>query len=358
MKYAYTASYTTESKVYKLYPSGDGLHVYRISPDGEVWDEIQTVVASNPAFIGFDMDKKVVYAAHSNSPVPVPGITAYSVDKETGLLTAMEKQLDFGCPICCFSVHPSNRYMVAADFKGNVYTVKLDQNGALDEITDTIALEGTTGPLTNIQKCSRPHHIPFDLDGNFLVIPDKGFDKVHVYRLDLQSGKLEKVSETPVRPGACVRHVAFHPNRKAVYIVAEYTSSVYVFDYDSKNGLIELRQIISSERSTYCGMYTKASEIEVHPNGKFLYVSNRGDDTIGIFSIDADTGLLTPIEWKETDGGIPRFFCLSEDGSHIYVGNQKSANVADFLVDSETGKLTRSGGLKPVPCPTWILFSD
>lgn len=357
-KYAYTASYTTESAAYNRYAAGEGVHVYRISESCNEWDEIQCIKEPNPAFIGFGRGKTVIYVAHSASPVPVSGLVAYVVNRETGLLTKMDQQLYFGKPICCFSVHKSNQYMVAADFNGMIYAIALNQDGSLKEITDTVALEGTPGPLTKIQKCSRPHHIPFDLDGNYLVIPDKGYDLVHVYRLNLDSGKLEKVSETAIRPASCARHIAFHPNRKSVYMAAEFTSKVYVFDYDAEKGALKKRQIISAERSTYVGNYCKSSEIAVHPNGKFLYVSNRGDNTIGIFAIDEYTRELAPLAWQATHGEIPRYFCLSDDGSTLYVGNQKSGSVAVFDVDAVNGMLSFHAPLIPVPCPTWILFSE
>ena len=268
----------------------------------------------------------------------------------------MAQQIDFGKPICCFSMERSGQYMVAADFQGTVYVISLNRDGTLREITDAVALKGTLGPLTKVQKCSRPHHIPFDLDDNYVVIPDKGYDLVHVYRLNMGSGKLELRSQTPIRPASCARHVAFHPNRRNVYLAAEYTSKVYTFAYDAKKGDLTPIQILSTERSTYTGNYCKCSEIVVHPNGKFLYVSNRGDNTIGIFSIDEQSGSLEPIGWTETRGEIPRYFCLNEAGTKMYVGNQKSGNVSIFDVDTQSGALSWSAPLIYVPCPTWLLF--
>lgn len=355
-RYAYTGSYTTENSAYNRYPAGKGIHVYRVSDEGMTWSEIQCVEEPNPAFIGFGPGQDVLYAAHSASPEPVSGIVAYHVDKESGLLSKMAHQLDLGKPICCFSVHKSGRYIVAADFKGVLHVISLRADGSLESITDTVALEGKLGPLTKIQKCSRPHHIPFDLGGDLLVIPDKGYDLVHIYRLDPCSGKLERLSATGIRPASCARHIAFHPDRKHVYMAAEFTSKVYVFDYNAQDGTLETRQIVSAERSTYVGNYCKSSEISVHPNGRYLYVSNRGDNTIGIFSIDNSTGMLTPIDWKSTQGEIPRYFCLNEEGTKLYVGNQKSGNVVVFGVDTQSGKLHIESAPIPVPCPTWILF--
>lgn len=356
MRYAYTASYTTENSAYNRYSAGDGIHVYRVSDDEKTWEEIQCVAEPNPAFIAFGKDKRVLYAAHSASPGPVTGIVAYGVDYESGLLSKMKQQINFGKPICCFSVERSGRYMVAADFQGMIYAISLRQDGALCEITDTVALKGTLGPLTKIQKTSRPHHIPFDLDDNCIIIPDKGYDLVHVYRLDMESGKLELKSQTAIRPASCARHVAFHPNRKNIYMAAEYTSKIYSFQYDPGAGTMLPLQIISAERDVYTGNYCKSSEIAVHPSGKFLYVSNRGDDTIGIFSIEEDTGKLTPVGWAETRGEIPRYFCFNEQGTRLYVGNQKSGNIAVFDIDMQNGKLNWIAPLIYVPCPTWILF--
>lgn len=355
MKYAYTASYTTNTSEYDRYAKGEGLHVYRISDDGSEWAEIQTVPENDPAFIAFGKDKRVLYAAQSASPVPLTGIVAYAVDQETGTLTKLPHQLDLQRAICCLSVHPSGRFMAAADFKGNLFSISLGEDGSLEKVADSVPLEGPLGPLTKIQKCSRPHHIPFDPDGSFLVIPDKGCDLVRVYRLDPLSGKLEPVSQTPVRPASCPRHAAFHPNRRMVYILAEYTSKIHAFRCE--NGRLTPCQVISAEQSTYCGLYCKSSELAVHPNGRFLYASNRGDDTIGIFRID-DEGLLSPIAWQKTHGEIPRFFTLDETGGRLYAGNQKTGSVTAFAVDRGTGLLTWDRRPIPVPCPTWILFSN
>lgn len=355
MRFAYTASYTTNTTEYNRYAQGEGLHIYRISEDGTDWKEIQSVPEHNPAFIAFGKEKRVLYAAQSATPATLTGITAYAVDTQTGLLTKLPQQMDLMRAICCLSVHSSGRYLVAADFKGNVLSITLREDGSLEKIADMVALEGALGPLTKIQKCSRPHHIPFDLDGDRLVIPDKGYDLIHIYHLDPASGKLERISQTPVRPGSCPRHAAFHPNRTMVYILAEFTSKIYAFHYE--DGQMTIRQIISAERDTYCGLYCKSSEIAVHPNGKFLYVSNRGDDTIGIFHIEED-GLLTPVSWQETHGEIPRFFTIDETGRKLYTGNQKTGTITVFDVDSNTGLLSWNRHPIPVPCPTWILFSD
>jgi len=357
MKFAYTASYTTESKAYNRYPAGDGVHVYRV--EGDRWTEIQTVREHDPAFIAFGRDKRALYVAQSASPgSALTGIVAYAVDRETGLLSKMARQIDLKRPICCLSVHPGGAYMAAADFKGNIFAIRLGQDGALEEVTDTVTLEGKLGPLTETQKCPRPHHIPFDLDGNYLVIPDKGLDVVHVYRLDVETGRFQQVEQVPIRPASCARHIAFHPDRRHVYMAAEFTSKVYVFDYDAPTGHLTMRQIVSSERSTYCGTYCKNSELCVHPNGKYLYVSNRGDDTIAVFAVDPETGMLSPVGWEETRGEIPRYFCLDDGGERMYVGNQKSGTVAVFSVDGGSGALRWTGRSIPVPCPTWILFSD
>ena len=355
MKFAYTASYTTESNAYNRYASGNGIHVYRINSDK--WEEIQEVQENNPSFIGFNKDKCVLYAAQSATEnCQLEGIVSYSVNHVTGMLKKTPKQLKLGKAICCFSVHPSGKYMIVADFKGIIYVISLCDDSTLNCITDTVALEGQLGPLKNVQKCSRPHQIPFDLDGRYIVIPDKGFDLVHVYQLNTETGKLARIEQTEIRPTSCARHIAFHPDRKRLYMTTEYTSKVYVFDYDAIHGHIIPRQIISSERDSYVGNYCKNSEIVVHPNGKFVYVSNRGDNTITILSINETSGLLKPVNWVETHGEIPRFFCLNEKGTKMYVGNQKTGTIETFSVDKNGAELIWEQKTIQVPCPTWILF--
>lgn len=355
--YCYTGSYTTDTADKKRGAAGEGIHVFRIKHDTEEWEPIQTVPEHDPSFIGFGRDGSVLYAAQSASPADLAGIVSYHVDRESGRLEKMPVQMRQHKAICCFDIHSSQRYLVEADFKGNLEVIRLRGDGSLEERTDLVALEGTLGPLTKIQKTSRPHHILFEPGGDNLIVPDKGLDAVHVFRLNPESGKLTHLSSTPVRPASCARHIAYHTNREFVYVVAEYTCKIHVFRYSSENGILEPIQIISSERNTFCGINCKNAEVQVHPSGRFLYVSNRGDNTIGIFGIDAHNGTLSPLGWEETRGDSPRFFCLDPAGKNMYVGNQKSGNISIFSIDEKSGMPTYSGRRIAVDCPTWLLFS-
>lgn len=354
--YAYVGSFTSENKERNRCAAGEGIHCFRVDPQTQDWEAFQTVREYNPAFIQLSRSRNLLYVGNSASEVPVGGIVTYGIDRNSGKLAKTERQLDLGKPICCFCERPQGDYLVAADFKGGLYVLRLNADGTLNGVTDTLQLEGKLSPLSNIT-CSRPHHCMFDAAGEHIVIADKGLDLVLVFAFDAASGKLRETCRAAVRPASCARHIAFHPNQKYVYIVAEYLCKIYVFDYDAQNGTIRMKQVISAERDTCVGE-CKSSEIQVHPNGKFLYVSNRGDDTIGVFEIDGKTGMLTSLEWTETTGEKPRYFGLTPEGTQLFVGNQKSGTIAVFHVDAQSGRLTLEKAGIPVDCPTWICLLD
>ena len=351
--FAYTGSYTTSSLSYNRYPSGVGLHVFELVNDG--WESIQDIEIQNPAFLCFSKDKRTLYAACSKSPEPICGIATFHVEKD-GTLKSIKNDFEFEQPICCLTVDCAGTHMIAADFKGNLFLISLNADGTMHKILDKLTFTGTIGPLRKIQECARPHQVPFDLDGRFLIIPDKGLDEIHT--LEIKKNKFHRIDDISVRAASCMRHIAFHPNRQFAYAVAEFTSRVYAMRYDSTTGHLDILQSLATERDLYTGNYCKASEIEVHPEGKMLYVSNRGDDTIGEFSIDEHTGLLKPVGWVNTGGAIPRYFCLNDEGTRLYACNQKTGNIVEFDVIPKTYELKNTGRAFNVPCPTYLLFKS
>lgn len=318
---------------------------------------MQTVPIDNPAFIGFHPSKPVLYASQSaTNDVDLTGTVVFHIDAQTGLLRKSEAQFIQHKAVCCFDIAPSGKYMVQADFSGMLEVFLLDCNGVPYRKTDTVQLGGNTGPLSKIQKSSRPHHIKFDILGKNIVVPDKGLDLVHIFRLADLTGKLEHVRSVPVRPASCVRHVSFHPNNRFVYINAEYTSKIYVFEYDCDDGSLNPVQILSTERPTYTGLHCLNSEVQVHPSGRFLYVSNRGDNTICRFLIDELSGALHSPEWYKCGGDSPRYFSIENCGRNLIVGNQKSGSITVFLINPQNGSLSPAICEIQVDCPTWMLY--
>ena len=235
-RFAYVGSYTNDVTEYKRYSKGKGLCVYQISKAG-TWSRIQELADDNPCVLGFGKDQKVLYAA--NSPTfdkTVVGITCYNRDADTGKLKKCEQQFHLDIPICCFSVHPTYRYIIAADFKGYLYVISVKEDGSLDTVTDKRLLQGKLGPLTKIQKCPRPHSVNVSPNGRHIIVPDKGCDCVHSFELNLETGKLLEKGKVELRPAGCPRHLTFHPFLPYAYLVEEFSNEIVAFRYEDENG--------------------------------------------------------------------------------------------------------------------------
>ena len=218
-------------------------------------------------------------------------------------------------------------------------------------------MTGTPGPHRTQQESSHPHHCPFDRTGRFIVVPDKGLDKVFIYRLDTARGKLVPANPPDVaaRSGAAPRHVDFHPTQPYAYVINELDSTITAYHFDPEKGALRPIQIVTTLPSTYTGDNTGA-EIAVAPSGRFLYGSNRGHDSIALFAIEPSTGLLTSIGWEPTQGRTPRFFGLDPSGSYLHAANQNSDTVVIFRINQMTGKLSPANQIVKVASPSTIAF--
>jgi 6-phosphogluconolactonase len=183
-------------------------------------------------------------------------------------------------------------------------------------------------------------------------VDDLGADKIFIYRFNAQDGSLAPNNPpfANIAPGSGPRHLAFHPNGKWIYVISEIASTVTAFNWNPENGALEEFQTVSALPENFKGVNTSA-EIAVHPNGKFLYASNRGDDSVAIFAIDQTTGKLTLVGHISCGGKTPRFFTFDPTGKWLLCSNHGSDNTVVFRVDEKTGKLTQTGQPVSVPYP-------
>jgi 6-phosphogluconolactonase (cycloisomerase 2 family) len=218
-------------------------------------------------------------------------------------------------------------------------------------------MTGTPGPHRVEQASSHPHHCPFDPTGRFIVVPDKGLDKVFVYRVDTAQGKLVPADPPDIvaRAGAAPRHVDFHPRQPFAYVINELDSTVTTYQFDPEKRSLKPVQVMTTVPPSYTGNNTGA-EIAVAPGGRFLYGSNRGHDSIAIFAIDPVAGTLTSVGWAPTQGRTPRFFALDPSGVALYAANQNSDTVVIFRVNQTTGTLTATDQVVKVGSPSTIVF--
>jgi 6-phosphogluconolactonase (cycloisomerase 2 family) len=309
---------------------------------------------ADPSFLTIDRQGRCLYSAHGDGTQA----TAYRIESATGRLTVINQQPTRGTNGVHLAVDATNRFLALANYAtGTLVVLPINPDGSLAPVSDMATMTGTAGPHRTQQESSHPHHCPFDPSGRFIVVPDKGLDRVFVYRLDASSGKLLAAEPSPVsvRAGAAPRHVDFHPTRPFAYVINEIDSTITTYAFEPDNGILKPLQILPTVPPTYTGNNTGA-EVWVAPSGRFVYGSNRGHDSIAIFAIDTQTGLLNVVGWEPTRGSTPRYFRLDPSGALLYAANQNSDTVVIFRVNRTTGTLTPTGEAIAVGSPSTIAF--
>ena len=348
--FMYVGSFTGEGRGH-----GEGLSVFRRSAESAPWTQVQLLKdLADPSFLIIDRQARCLYSAHGDGTE----VTAYRIDQATGQLTILNRQPTGGRNGVHLAIDATGRWLVVANYAtGTVAVLPINQDGSLAPLSDLATLSGTPGPHRTQQESSHPHHCPFDRTGRVVVVPDKGLDKVFVYRLDAARGKLVAGNPPGVtsRAGAAPRHADFHPTQPHVYVINELDSTITVYRFTLDAGRLEPLQVVTTLPTSHTGNNSGA-EIAVAPSGRFLYGSNRGHDSIAMFAIDSTSGLLTAIGWEPTQGKTPRFFGLDPTGTHLYAANQNSDSVVIFGINQATGKLTPTGETVKVASPTTIVF--
>jgi 6-phosphogluconolactonase len=335
---------------------GVGISLARFDSDTGVLTTPRLILpADGPSFFARSPDGGHLYSTNYTGP---GGVSAYQIDRATGGLKLLSRIPGGNFGTSHISLDRTGRYALAANFDhGHIAVFPIQPDGSLAAPT---AIDKHTGSSINPvrQKVTYPHCVMTDLTNRFALVPDLGLDKLFVYHFDDASGALTACDPpfAAITPGSGPRHVCFHPNGKWGYLISEMGGTVTAFNWDSAAGHLSEFQTISTLPSDFHGENTSA-EILVHPNGQFLYASNRGDDSIAVFAIDPATGQLALVERVPTLGKSPRDFALDSTGKWLVCTNQLSDNVVVFGVDQTTGKLTPSGEPIPVPAPCGLLLA-
>jgi 6-phosphogluconolactonase len=312
------------------------------------------LAAQSPVYFVIHPDGKHLYTCNSigkTQDQPGGGVSAYSIDPKTAHLTFINQKNTGGIGPAYVSVDHTGRFCLIANYgAGSVSVFAIEPDGSLGART---AFDQHTGSSVNPdrQKAPHAHSIRLDLSNRFALVPDLGVDKVYIYRFNSDDGSLAP-NDPPfaaLPPGSGPRHIAFHPNGKLIYVSNEIANTVAAFAWDSDKGQMTELQTISSLPADYKGSDTCA-EIGVRPDGKFLYVSNRGSDTVGVFSID-DSGRLTPVQQIPTQGKVPRNFELDPSGKWIILTNQMGDTTVVYRIDEASGRLTQVGDPIPIKNP-------
>jgi 6-phosphogluconolactonase len=331
-----------------------GIYVFRLNPRDGGLTLVQIVPAENPSFLALDPTLTHLYSVNETT---AGRVSAYSLDQASGRLTFLNTASANGKDTTHLSVHPSGRYLLAANYtSGNFPIFRIQSDGSIGVMTDEFQSEGNgTGPNPDRQEGPHAHQILTDLDSQHVFGVDLGADKVNALNLDLGTGLLtpNTVPFAPVASGSGPRHMAFHPDRQHAYVLDELTSSITAFAYDPVRGAFIWLQTISTLPEGFRGVNTTA-EIRIHPNGQFLYNTNRGHNSITMYEIDSDTKKLEVIDWQSTRGEWPRGMNIDPSGTFLYAGNQNTDTIAVFSVKSN-GKLNKTT-IVQTPTPVDIEF--
>lgn len=359
--FAYVGCRTTKERG----AHGEGINVYRMDTISGKWTHVQLVKdLVNPSFLAFDGKRNFLYSVHGD----FSEVSAFRIEKSTGKLTLLNRQATSGKNPVHLAVDPTNRFLVVGNYEtGTIAVLPIDEAGSLKPVCDIATVPSAPEPnkvYPPRQGASHPHHVPFDRSGSYIVVPDLGLDKVFVFRLDVSSGKLiaNHYPFVNSRDGAGPRHIDFHPAKPYAYVVNELDSTVTTYRFDSRQGELSPLQVISCLPPVFTGSKDfargfGAAEIVVAPSGKFLYVSNRGDSSIAIFSIDEATGTLSPVSWESSHGEGPRFIGLDPSGTFLFAANERSDTIVVFRVDKISGKLKPTGDIVHTGSPVCIICS-
>lgn len=303
--------------------------------------------APAPAYFILTPDNHRLYTCNS------PGfVSAYSVDRPGVKLKLLNQQPSGGGDPSYISLDKTGQYVFGANYDGgSIAAWKLNADGG---IGDRTAFVQHTGSGTNPQRQKHAYaHSIVPAPGNrFVLVGDLGLDKLFVYKFDVKDGSL-KPNDPPfaaVAPGSGARHVTFHPNARWVYLITEMASTIIHFDWDARRGGLKELGTVSTLPAGFSGV-SACAEIRVHPNGRFVYASNRGRDSLAAFSIDSKTGRLTAIQDIPSGGRTPRNFDFDPSGQWLLATNHGSNTAAVFRIDARAGTLTQTGEPIAVPSP-------
>jgi 6-phosphogluconolactonase len=316
---------------------------------------------SNPSFLLVHPNHRYLYAVNEDNLFqgrPSGAVSAYVIDPVNGRLTLLNQVATHSPGPCHLALDKTNRWLFVANYAGGSVTeFPVQPDGSLGENSAFIQHRGKSLDHER-QAAAHAHEVVPSPDNRFLLVPDLGLDEVLSYRLDAAKGTLTPANPpfTRIAAGSGPRHLAFHPNGKLVYLANELAATVGVYDYDAERGHLDaLLQTISMLPNDYTGTKS-AAEIVVSPDGKFLYASNRGHDSIAVFAIDPEKGTLTKIDYIATEGRTPRNFALDPTGDFLFAANQDSNNVVVFRRSVFAGKATAAGLTVDVPNPVCVVF--
>jgi len=342
-------------------PASKGIYAYRFDArTGQTTPLGLVAETANPSFLAVDPSRRFLYAVNEISDYQGEksgGVSAFAIDLKSGKLAFLNEVSSHGAGPCYVSLDKTGKYVMVANYdSGSVAVFPMLPDGELGEASAVIQHTGN-GPDPKRQEGPHAHEIEASPDNQFALAADLGLDEVLVYHFDPAKGTLS-ANDPPfakVAPGAGPRHFVFHPSTKFVYVIDEIASTVTAFSYNAAKGTLSQVGGVSTLPEGFKGENDTA-EIHISADGKFLYGSNRGHNSIAIFALDLATGKPKFVEAVPTGGKTPRNFEIAPDGDYLFAANQDSNNVVVFKVDKKTGHLTPTGQVLEAPSPVSLRF--
>jgi 6-phosphogluconolactonase len=339
----------------------DGIYLVRMDRRSGKLQRLGSVDAgANPSFLAIHPNGRTLYAVNEVEKYngrATGAVSAFAIASNTGALTRRDEQPSEGGAPCFVSVDRSGRVVLVANYVGgSVAVLPIQADGSLAPATHVVQHTGS-GPNAERQGAPHAHCIVADPSNRFALSADLGVDRVFVYRLDLEGKSLRHVEggDAVMRSGAGPRHIAFHPTLPLVFVANELDSTVATLRFDAERGALSPLDTRSTVPAGWTGTNYPA-DIHIAPSGRTLYVSNRGHNSLAVFSVAESTGALALEQVVSTDGDWPRNFTLDPTGRWLLVANQRSNSVVVFERDQESGRLTPTRERIALPRPVCLRF--
>lgn len=315
----------------------------------------------NPSFLARSADDRCVYAVNETTEyegAPSGSVSAFARDGTSGMLTLLSRQPSRGGAPCYVALDRAGRHVLVANYVGGsvaVYPVRAD--GGIGEATAFVQHVGK-GTHPERQDAPHAHCIMADPSNRHVLVADLGLDRIMVYAFDPRRGTLSAnaVAQGVLAPGSGPRHFVFQRSGHVVYVVNELSSTITTFRYDPGTGGLAELQTIPTVSEPHAGV-NAPGHVHVDRAGRFVYMSNRGHDSIAVFAVDADRSTLRPVQLIATGGSWPRHFAMDPSGRFLYVANQRSDSIVGFRVDATTGRLAPTGQRLELPAPVCVRFA-
>jgi 6-phosphogluconolactonase len=353
----YVGTYTRPAP-YLATTNGKGIYVCDVDPaTGRVTIEQEVPGIENPSYLCLSPDGRNLHAVWEVFDWPEGLVSSYRVDPDSGHLSYQGVQGTRGTVACYVTVDPSGRVALVADYwSGTLALYPVRPDGSLAEAADVRQHTGS-GPDAARQEGPHAHSVLVAPGDRFAVAADLGIDRLVIYRLDLEGRRLIPHGSLDMPPACGPRHLAFAPDGRHAYVTCELDSTMAALAWDADAGALTLLDRYPMVPDGVDHASSHAADIAVHPSGRFVYGSNRGHDSIAMYRADPDTGRLTPLGHRATEGRTPRNFTLTPDGRFLLVANQDSDTVVTMPVDPQTGLLGETVSVAQVPTPNCVRFA-